>query len=99
MLEQQEKLDPIDKEISDLSNGLRMLESEQNFLLERAETHQKSKSWRIATISLFTLFFSVAQKTNSRVRYWFLYQILLVSAAVVFEIMFLKSFFEKRRVV
>jgi hypothetical protein len=40
---EQEKLDPIDKEISDLSNGLRMLENEQNYIIDRARIHQKSK--------------------------------------------------------
>jgi type VI protein secretion system component VasF len=41
----------------------------------------------------------IAQRTNSRVRWWFLYQVALVAAAVVVEIFYLKSFFEKRRVV
>lgn len=92
-------MDPIDKEIGELNNGLRMLENEQNYMIDRARIHQKSKKHQCDDDGFFTPPFLVAQKTNSRIRYWFIYQILLVSAAVVFEIMFLKSFFEKRRVV
>lgn len=39
-----EKLDPIDREIQALNNGLRKIENEQNYMIDRERVHHQSKS-------------------------------------------------------
>jgi len=76
------KLDPVDRELQNLIQGLRNIQTEQDYMMEREKVHRRK-----------------AEQTNSRVRYWFCYQIILVAASVAVEVYYLKSFFEKRRAV
>ena len=70
-------------------------------MIQRGKIHRQSKNMYELLLLIFNVFPSckVAQKSNSRIFYWFIFQIILIGAAVVFEIFYLKSFFEKRRVV
>ena len=82
ILVEQGKVDPVDRELQSLIQGLRNVQTEQDYMMQREKVHRK-----------------IAESTNSRVRYWFCYQILLVAASVAVEVYYLKSFFEKRRAV
>lgn len=92
----EEKLDTAQVELRDLNAGLRSLRDEQEYLLQREVTHKQSTRNQCFIISYLYL---VAESTNKRVMYWFVFQFLLLGSVGYFQIYYLKRFFEVRRVV
>lgn len=97
LLEMTEKPDQIQLELQELNNGLKYIQNEQDYMIQREKIHRQSK--RFFYNNIYYLPLLVAQKSNSRIFYWFIFQVVLVGVSVVFEIYYVKSFFEKRRVV
>lgn len=48
-----EKLDPIDREIQALNNGLRKIENEQNYMIDRERIHHQSKRGKVQNMSAY----------------------------------------------
>ncbi|PJF20100.1 hypothetical protein PSACC_00088 [Paramicrosporidium saccamoebae] len=86
------KLDPVQNELRELNDGLRMVRDEHAFLMER-ETKHREGDFPLST------HYVVALNTNSRVMWWFFIQIVMLGAVCYFQINSLKRFFEVRRVV
>lgn len=93
----EEKLDQAQIELRDLNAGLRSLRDEQEYLLQRELTHKQSTIQ--LSLKMTNIYLVVAQGTNRRVMWWFVFQIGLLGSVAYFQIYYLKRFFEVRRVV
>lgn len=92
-----EKVDQAQLELRDLNAGLRSVRDEQEYLLQRELTHKKS----MLCLASYgpNLYLLVAESTNGRVTWWFVFQFGILGCVGYFQIYYLKRFFEVRRVV
>ncbi|KAF9934777.1 p24 complex component [Linnemannia zychae] len=77
-----EKVDPILREIQELSAGIEEIRNEQEYTMARERMHRNT-----------------AESTNWRVMWWSLFQSAILFLVCVFQITYLKRFFEVKRVV
>ena len=75
-----EHLDPIEKSIMRLSEGLTSIQTEQNYLRTRERVHRDT-----------------SESTNSRVLWWSIFEVFVLVAMSVWQVYYLKRFFEIKR--
>lgn len=81
-LAQVEQLDPIERSIMRLNEGLSQIQQEQSYLRTRERVHRDT-----------------AESTNSRVLWWSLFEAFVLVAMSVWQVYYLRRFFEVKRAI
>ena len=77
-----EHLDPIERSIMRLSEGLAQIQNEQKNLRMRERAHR-----------------DLAELTNTRVLWWSIFEVGVLVAMSIWQVFYLRRFFEKKSVV
>jgi hypothetical protein len=88
--------DPLERELSRLKEGLQAIKEEQYYLTLRERAHRDSK---FNIYFNYKIYFIAAESTNSRVVWWSILQTLMLAATCVWQVFYLKRFFEVKRTV
>jgi hypothetical protein len=74
--------DPLEKELEELKDGLRVVNQEMQYIITRERVHRDT-----------------AESTNSRVAWWSISQSVLLVVVCIWQVYYLKSFFEVKRTI
>jgi p24 family protein beta-1 len=81
--------DPLEKELEQLKDGLRAVKEEQQYIVVRERIHRNSK--------FLVCFMLAAESTNSRVMVWNVVESIALVAVCLWQVWYLKRFFEVKR--
>lgn len=85
-----EHLDPIERSIMRLSEGLAQIQTEQKHLRMRERSHRDC-------MIFFYSNFIVVELTNSRVVWWSMFEVFVLVGMSVWQVFYLRRFFETKR--
>lgn len=85
---------PVEEEIRDLASGLQLVKDEQAYLVVRERVHRDTCESTVSSLSSG----GTNSKQNSRVKWWAVAQIGLLFAMCAWNVHYLKSWFEVKRV-